>query len=85
MNAKIILTGIWLLVVGLNFILKRSKAYWWISGYAEMPENKRKNVDWSGTANLLFYGALMVFFILLILGFILPDVIFWKIYGLIVI
>jgi hypothetical protein len=50
-----------------------------------MPENKRKNVDWSGTANLLFYGALMVFFILLILGFILPDVIFWKIYGLIVI
>jgi len=84
MKVNVILMGVWLLIVGLNFFVKNSKAYWMIPGY-EMQKDKRENVDWAGTANLLFYSSLIVFFIVLIPGLILPDTIFGKFFGGIVI
>ena len=90
MKANIILSGMMLLVVVFNFFIKKSKAYWLISGY-EMQKNKRKNIDWAGVSNFLFYSSLIAFFIVSILGFILQihydisDIIFVKIFGVIVI
>jgi hypothetical protein len=89
MKAFIVMSGFMLLIIGLNYHIKKGKAYWLIS--ATMPESKRKNVNWPGTANVLFYSSIIAFFIVLILGYIfqiyynVSDIIFGRIFGAIVI
>lgn len=66
MQNSYIIEGVTLLITFGAFYIKKRKAYWLISGYTSMSEEKRKFIDWQGFANLMFYTFLVVFFLTII-------------------
>lgn len=53
-----------LLLIGIGLLIKNKKAYWLISGYNTMPEEKKKQVDIAGlgnfVANMCFLFAVLI-------------------------
>ena len=56
-----ILEGTMLLIVGYMFYVKKYKNYSSIGLYMQMSKEKRKDINWIGFANFMFYAFLIAF------------------------